>query len=145
MHSMPRPKHCDATTRKGTRCRNPAIVDGRCAIHPKKSASSRLEKVERGIKLVGSVASGIAGLIKVIEYVVQHFPQIIVYFDTLDGRRMSADEMIARLNDRSQYQYFWDIELWFHRLPTEAKNELQSRFGDFYTILMAAKTEAGDR
>jgi len=160
MWTMVKAKLCGATTKKGVRCKNPGKEEtsGLCGVHsgdvkPAVNApreiqptTTRFEKIERGFKVAGSVGStggGIYTLIKVIEYVGNHWPQIQHVFHYIHhiGRISSFSEVkvMVERGTVSPYQLAHSFESWFYRLPKYVQDETQREFGDVRELIASVR------
>jgi hypothetical protein len=140
---MPRLKQCTGKTKAGKRCRNKAKpATPYCSIHsatdvPASVPKSRFEQVERGVKLFGSVSAGIGTLIKVVEFVSNHWPQIEHYFRvfTSNGLVFTIEEFRlreTRFIDKARTVRMFEI--WYRSLPSDVQKEIVKQFGSVRAI-----------
>ena len=150
---MSKPKRCSATTKNGTRCKNTISKGGLCAVHTvdkavKKKLPSKFEKVDKGVKFAGSVIGGVAGLIKIVEFVATHWSHVegALHFVSLAGWNYDQKRLTTELNNKSIYPN--DVtaifQRWFFGLPEQVQRELETEFGDVFAIARSAKEEVID-
>lgn len=152
---MSKAKLCGATTKRGSRCRNPAKAesDGLCYTHSRgglptkvpaevKPTSSRFERVEKVAKFGGTLIGGIAGLIKIAEFVHAQWPHLDYLFQIHSGRNVTQlGESIKDFNvgKISASVFAYEADGWFGRLPPDVRREIENHFGDVKAIIVSVR------
>jgi hypothetical protein len=155
---MVKTKQCGATTKKGVQCKNPGIpaTSGLCYVHSKglkkvnnlpatKPPRPTIEKIKTGAAIFGGVFSGTAGLIKVVGWVMEHWPQIEQTFRIImpDGRLMYYRDVREYMQHRNRPPYWFidGFERWYRDLPGYIKGDVQREFGDVRRMIDSARNE----
>lgn len=105
----------------------------------------RFERLKTGAAIFGGVTGGIAGLIKIAEFVVNHWPQIEHTFRIImpNGMIMQYQEVWVRVKRREvSEQFFVDaFERWFFGLPSYVRANVQREFGDVREIVASVRIQ----
>jgi len=158
---MAKAKQCGATTKKGVRCKNlgnPAR-SGLCHVHSKglKKVSNlpastaprpTIEKIRTGAAIFGGAFGGTAGLIKVVGWVIEHWPQIQDTFWIImpTGYRMNYQSCRDYIQQRGRppYGFVDGFERWYRDLPGYICDDIQQEFGNVPRMIASARREVRD-
>lgn len=127
-------KRCRALTKAGERCRNLAVpqCDPFCHLHcDPEPSTSELEKAWRVIKVGGGIGSGIAAIVKIIEWVSYNWPlsyvdrrtielqqQADMYIHLVQDEQLSDPEIEVLAED-----FLRNAEAWFAKLPRNVRTK----------------------
>jgi hypothetical protein len=144
---------CGATTKKGTKCQNLASIKfgGKCYLHPTAVTKShseslgptRSQRIKDRVEFSAKVAGGMAGIIKIAEFVYTHWQAIYNFFDyilpTWPGARGRDVQVVVARGDMSPRYVADAFEKWYNHLPRDVRAEVQHEFGDIRQVIRSLR------
>jgi hypothetical protein len=135
-----RPK-CEAITKKGKPCKNRSIGDLRCHVHQESiEKKSALKTIGSAVKVTTTTASAIKLIYEVLQFLIEHWPEINRFFHGLDTnsyinywhsykddcRRIIKD---SSTNELQAHDLVVEFNSWFPTLPLPVQKMLVEKFG----------------